>query len=205
DINDRVGQYLFSLVVIYSGVAAAATVGLALLGMPNAIIWGLLMGIASFVPFIGSPITIAVIAFVALLTFDDWPHIVGAPLILLAIHILESQVITPLFVSRRCALNTAAVFVAIALLGWMWGGMGAVVAVPLLILLSTIAAHLPSLRWLEVLLSYDRPVSEKIARKPPLASARPLPAPHRRQMQCGQPPSQSIGPSHERATTRLKK
>src|SRR5205823_3858629 len=97
DINDRVGQYLFSLVVIYSGVAAAATVGLALLGMPNAIIWGLLMGIASFVPFIGSPITIAVIAFVALLTFDDWPHIVGAPLILLAIHILESQVITPLF------------------------------------------------------------------------------------------------------------
>ena len=63
-----------------------------------------------------------------------------------------------------------AVFVTIALLGWMWGAIGAIVAVPLLILISTIAAHLPSLRWLEVLLSDDRPVAERIAVKPPLAS-----------------------------------
>ena len=66
--------------------------------------------------------------------------------------------------SRRCALNTVAVFVSIALLGWMWVAVGAVVAVPLLILLSTIAAHLPSLRWLEVLLSDERPVSERLGR-----------------------------------------
>jgi hypothetical protein len=56
----------------------------------------------------------------------------------------------------------------------MWGAIGAIVAVPLLILISTIAAHLPSLRWLEILLADDRPVSERLARKPLLASvARP--------------------------------
>jgi hypothetical protein len=54
----------------------------------------------------------------------------------------------------------------------MWGIMGAIVAVPLLILLSTIAAHLPSLRWLEVLLADDRPVSVRLAVKPPLASVK---------------------------------
>jgi predicted PurR-regulated permease PerM len=170
DINERVGQYLFSLAVIYAGVAAITTVALALLGFPNAIIWGVLMGIAGFVPFIGSAVMIAVVALVALLTFDDWPRIVAAPAALLAIHVVESQFITPMFVSRRCALNTAAVFATIALLGWMWGAIGAIVAVPLLILLSTIAAHLPSLRWLEVMLSDDRPVSERVARKPSLAS-----------------------------------
>jgi hypothetical protein len=52
----------------------------------------------------------------------------------------------------------------------MWGAIGAIVAVPLLILLSTIAAHLPSLRWLEVLLSDDRPVSRRVSALPPLAS-----------------------------------
>ena len=52
--------------------------------------------------------------------------------------------------------------------------MGAIVAVPLLILISTIAAHLPSLRWLEVLLSDDRPVSERLVR-PPFASVKPRP------------------------------
>jgi hypothetical protein len=53
----------------------------------------------------------------------------------------------------------------------MWGAIGAIVAVPLLILISTVAAHLPSLRWLEVLLSDDRPVvNQRLAVKPPLAS-----------------------------------
>jgi predicted PurR-regulated permease PerM len=188
DINERVGHYLFSLAVIYLGVAVAATVVLALLGFPNAIMWGVCMGLASFVPFIGPPAVIVMIGFVGLLTFDDWTRIVAVPALLTVVHFAESQYITPTFVSRRCALNTIAVFVTIAFLGWMWGAVGAIVAVPLLILISTIAAHLPSLRWLEVLLSDDRPTSARIVR-PPLASvkrvmkpARSVPAQRRRRV-----------------------
>ena len=172
DINDRVGHYLFALAVIYFCVAVASAVALALLGFPNAIMWGIVMGLASFVPFVGAPLTIVAVALVALISYDDWLRMLGAPLALLVIHFSESQFITPMFVSRRCALNTVAVFVTIALLGWMWGAIGAIVAVPLLILLSTVAAHLPSLRWLEVMLADDRPVSEKVARKPALVSVK---------------------------------
>lgn len=139
------------------------------------------MGLASFVPFVGSPVVIALVATAALVTFDDWTLIVAEPAALTLIHLAESPFITLFFVSRRCALNTAAVFVSIALLGWMWGVIGAIVAVPLLILFSTIAAHLPSLRWLEVLLSDDRPVSARLAVKPPLASV-PRQAPRRRRV-----------------------
>ncbi len=172
DINDRVGHYLFALAIIYACVAVAAAVALALLGIPNAIMWGVVLGLASFVPFVGAAAVIVVVTVVALLTFDDWPRIVAVPVVLSLIHFAESQFLTPVFVSRRCALNTVAVFATIALLGWMWGVVGAIVAVPLLILLSTIAAHLPSLRWLEILLSDDRPVSERLAVKPPLASVK---------------------------------
>ena len=171
DINERVGHYLFSLAVIYAAVAVLATVALALFGLPNALMWGVLLGIASFVPFVGPPVVIGLIGLAGLLTFEDWPRIAAVPAILVLIHFVESQFVTPAFVSRRCALSTVAVFVAIGLLGWMWGAVGAIVAVPLLILISTIAAHLPSLRWLEVLLSDDRPVrNRRIASKPPLAS-----------------------------------
>jgi len=180
DINDRVGTYLFALVIIYSLVALVSTIVLALLGFPNPILWGVLVGLASFVPFIGPPVAIGLVAFVALLTYDDWVHMLLAPAILAAIHFVESQLITPTFVSRRCALNTVAVFAGVAFLGWMWGAVGAIVAVPLLILVSTIAAHLPSLRWLEVLLSEDRPVSERLAVKPPLASVTPIQVRRRR-------------------------
>jgi len=180
DINDRVGHYLFALAVIYACVAVASAVALALLDVPNAVMWGVVMGLASFVPFIGAPTVIGLVTVVALLSFEDWPRILAVPVALTVIHFVESQFLTPAFVSRRCALNTVAVFVTIALLGWMWGIMGAIVAVPLLILLSTIAAHLPSLRWLEVLLSDDRPVSERLAVKPPLASVKRPPVQARR-------------------------
>jgi len=186
DINDRVGHYLFSLAAVYFVVAVLATVALVLLGLPNAMMWGVLLGLASFVPFIGPPVVIALIGVAALLTFEEWPRIVAAPAILTLIHFAESQFVTPAFVSRRCSLNTVAVFVAIALLGWMWGAIGAIVAVPLLILLSTVAAHLPSLRWLEVLLSDDRPVSRRISQRPPLASRggyKPKPQIHEPQRQ----------------------
>jgi predicted PurR-regulated permease PerM len=179
DINERVGHYLFSLAVIYSCVAVLATVALALIGVPNAMMWGVLLGVASFVPFVGPPVVIALVALVGLLTFEDWPRIVAAPAVLVLIHFAESQFVTPAFVSRRCSLNTVGVFVTIALLGWMWGAIGAIVAVPLLILLSTIAAHLPSLRWLEVLLSDDRPASRWVSERPPLASRGYKPKPGR--------------------------
>ena len=79
DINDRVGTYLFALVVIYSLVALASTIVLALLGFPNPILWGVLMGLASFVPFVGPPVAIGLVAFVALLTYEDWMNMVAAP------------------------------------------------------------------------------------------------------------------------------
>ena len=180
DINERVGYYLFSLAVIYAGVAILATVSLALIGLPNAVMWGAFMGLASFVPFVGPPALIGLVSLVGLLTFEDWPRIVAIPAALTVIHFAESQFVTPAFVSRRCSLNTVAVFFAIGLLGWMWGPVGAIVAVPLLILISTISAHLPAMRWLEVLLSDDRPVTGKLAAKPLLPSVkRPPPKPAR--------------------------
>src|SRR4029079_12965106 len=75
DINDRVGHYLFALAVIYTAVALLSTVALALLGFPNAMMWGAIMGIASFVPFVGPPVVIGLVALVGLLTFEDWPRI----------------------------------------------------------------------------------------------------------------------------------
>lgn len=171
DINERVGEYLLALVAIYTVVSILSAIALALLGYSNAVMWGVCMGIASFIPFVGPPVVIGLVALVGVLSFESWPLMVAGPAVLAAIHFFESQLITPSLVGRRCALNTVIVFAAIALLGWMWGAVGAIVAVPLLILISTIAAHLPPLRWLDVLMADDRPVAGRLAAKPPLASA----------------------------------
>jgi predicted PurR-regulated permease PerM len=152
-VYDRVGQYLFALFLIYAGVAAVSAAALAVIGLPDAVMWGATMGLAAFIPFIGSPIVIALVTAVAAFSFDDWERTVAAPVALIVIHVLESQFITPAVVGKRLSLNTVAVFVAIALLGWMWGAIGALVAVPLLILLVTVAEQLRSMRWLAILLA----------------------------------------------------
>jgi predicted PurR-regulated permease PerM len=152
-VYDRVGQYLLSLVLIYAGVAVLSAAVLGVIGLPDAVMWGVVMGLASFIPFIGSPIVVAIVTVVAAFSFDDWERMVAAPLSLVFIHVLESQFVTPAVVGKRLSLNTAAVFVAIALLGWMWGAIGALVAVPFLILLVTVAEQLRSMRWLAILLA----------------------------------------------------
>ena len=152
-VYDRVGHYLFALFIIYAGVAAIAASVLAVIGFPDAVMWGAVLGLASFIPFVGAPIVIAMVAAVAAFSFDDWERMLAAPIALVVIHVLESQFITPAIVGRRLSLNTIGVFVSIALLGWMWGAVGALVAVPLLILTVTISEQLPSLRWLAILLA----------------------------------------------------
>jgi predicted PurR-regulated permease PerM len=152
-VYDRVGHYLFALFIIYAGVAVISASILAVIGFPDAVMWGAVLGLASFIPFIGAPIVIALVAAVAAFSFDDWERMLAAPIALVVIHVLESQFITPAIVGRRLSLNTIGVFVSIALLGWMWGAVGALVAVPLLILIVTIAEQLPSLRWLAILLA----------------------------------------------------
>ncbi|HYC66274.1 MAG TPA: AI-2E family transporter, partial [Reyranellaceae bacterium] len=114
-VYDRVGHYLFALTLIYFGVAVISAAALAVIGVPNAAIWGALLGLASFIPFAGAPLVVILVAVVAVFTFDDWQRIVAAPAALIVIHVIESQFVTPAVVGKRCAINTVAVFVGIAL------------------------------------------------------------------------------------------
>jgi predicted PurR-regulated permease PerM len=145
DMGNRVSTYLFTVSMI--NIALGITVGaaLALLGMPAAIVLGFAVIILNFVPVVGPILVIAATAALSLATFDDWGLIIAAPGIVLVLHLIESQVVSPWLVGRRLEMSPLAVFGGIALLGWMWGAVGAMIAVPLLILLYTFGQHIPVL------------------------------------------------------------
>jgi predicted PurR-regulated permease PerM len=120
--------------------------------MPAAIVLGFAVAILNFVPVIGPILVIAATAALSLATFDDWGMILAAPGIALALHLIESQIVSPWLVGRRLEMSPLAVFGGIALLGWMWGAVGAMIAVPLLILLYTFGQHIPVLSPLATLI-----------------------------------------------------
>jgi len=147
DMGKRVSSYLFTVSLINFGLGVLTGVSLALVGMPLAlsIMIGFAIALLNFLPFIGPILVMAGTALISLATFDDWTMIVAPPAIVTLLHLIESQFVSPWFIGRRLEISPIAVFVAIAFLGWIWGAVGAMVAVPTLILLYTFGQRIPFL------------------------------------------------------------
>lgn len=175
DMSKRVSAYLFTVSMINVGLGIVTGAALAAIGLPSAVLLGFLIAIFNFVPFIGPILVIAATAVLALATFDSWTLIIAAPAIMLSFHLVESQFVSPWLVGRRLEMSPLAVFGGIAFLGWMWGAVGAMVAVPVLILLYTFGQHIPVLaplaRWIGPTEGIDEDEEDADEAKPAAATA----------------------------------
>jgi predicted PurR-regulated permease PerM len=111
-------------------------------GLPNPLLWGVLAAVLNYVPYIGPGIVTGTLAVVGLLTFPSTTDALIAPVAFLGIVTVEGQIITPTVLGRRLELNPFAVFLAIAFCTWLWGPIGAFIAVPILMSGTLMLAHL---------------------------------------------------------------
>ena len=132
-LQSDMSHYLLTVSAI--NVAFGAIVGMAMFaaGVPNALLWGVMAGILNYVPFLGHTVSAIVIAVVALLSFPDLGTALIPPGLFIVIAALEGNVITPMILARRLTLNPVAVVAALLIWGWMWGIVGLLLAVPLLV------------------------------------------------------------------------
>jgi predicted PurR-regulated permease PerM len=158
DLQLEVSRYLLTISVInlFFGMVIGAT--MALLGMPNPVVWGVGAALLNYIPYVGAITGMVLSAAVGLITFPTlWAGLLP-PLAYLAFHTLESAFITPLILGRRLELNAVAILVALAFGGWMWGIIGALIAVPLLVVVKVFCDHLPALATFGDFLSAETPV-----------------------------------------------
>src|SRR4029078_7079868 len=106
--------------------------------LPNPLLWGVLAAVLNYIPYIGPAIVTATLGVVGLLTFPSLGEAVVGPAVFIALVTVEGQFLTPALMGRRLELNPFAVFLAIAFCTWLWGAVGAFLAVPLL-MASTVA------------------------------------------------------------------
>ena len=130
-IQRSIAIFLGTITVINICLGAVAAAVLYAIGMPNPLLFGVMVGLLNFAPYIGPLIGNAILLFVALLSFDDISRILLPPALMLALNVLEGQLITPTLAGQRLDLSPVAVFLAITLWGWMWGIVGVLIAVPL--------------------------------------------------------------------------
>ncbi|HMI90304.1 MAG TPA: AI-2E family transporter, partial [Polyangiales bacterium] len=134
-IERRMSLYLGTITFIYACLGVAVGVSVHLLGLPNPVLWGVLAACLHFIPYVGSAIGIAVVGLASLATFPNLHDALLPPLAYLALTTIEGNIISPIVLGRTCALSPLVIFAWLVFWGWLWGMFGAVIAVPMLMLI----------------------------------------------------------------------
>ena len=118
-----------------------------------------LPGLLNFLPYVGATLTILAVAAISLVTFDSIGYALIAPAYVVLCGIIEGHAVTPLVVGRRLELNAVAIFIAVAFWSWLWGFIGALIAVPLLVAIKVFCDHFESLHQVGNFLSAQQETS----------------------------------------------
>jgi predicted PurR-regulated permease PerM len=145
EIQQNISNYLFSVSLINVGLGIIVSVGLYFMGVPNAAMWGMLVAVLNFVPYFGPVAGIVLLATVGLLTFDTLWKGVLPPAWYLLLHLLEANFITPVALGRRFTLNPVVIFASLIFWTWLWGVPGALLSVPILVVIKIICDRAPSM------------------------------------------------------------
>ncbi len=164
EMEQNVSQYVVTLVMINTGLGVVTWAVMSVLGLPNAVMLGVLAGVLNFAPYVGPLIAAVVIALTALISpAGSWGLALGGGIAFVGLNIMEGYIVTPTVMGRRLSLNPVAILVGLLLFGWAWGLPGLLLAVPLLVCVKSLSEHVASLAVVDVLLGEVR---IQVRRKP---------------------------------------
>ena len=145
ETESSISTYLLTtaLVNVLEGLFVAAA--MYLLGMPNPILWGVLVFFLEFIPYLGAATMTAILTVAAVTTFDGVGRALLVPTAFLAINLVQANVVSPLLLGKRLTLNPVAIVVGLAFWWWIWGVPGAFIAVPMLATFKIFCDHIETL------------------------------------------------------------
>jgi predicted PurR-regulated permease PerM len=156
DAGRRLSRYLLTQSAVNATFGVSIGVGLWLIGVPNAVLWGTLTALLRFVPYIGPVIAVACPAALALAVDPGWSMLLWVIGLFLVTEPITSQLVEPWLYGRSTGLSGVAVVVAAAFWTFLWGPVGLLLSTPLTMCLVVLGRHVERLQFLEVLLG-DQP------------------------------------------------
>jgi len=159
DAATRVSRYLSMLFIINSTFGVSVGIGLYLIGVPNAILWGILAATLRFVPYIGPWIAAAMPVSLAMAISTGWSAPILTVVLFVALELFSNNIMEPWLYGKNTGMSAVAVLVAAVFWTWLWGIAGLLLATPLTVCLLVIGKHVPQLSFLDVLLG-NEPVFE---------------------------------------------
>ncbi|MCL6730662.1 AI-2E family transporter [Sphingomonas hankyongi] len=137
-VVDATSTYLGTITVINIGLGALTALLLWQLGMDSPVMWGGIVAVANYIPYLGPIVCALLLFFGGLMTFPDIWAAMLPPAAFISLHLVEANVLTPLVVGHRLTISPLAILVSLSFWAWVWGTTGALLAVPLLIIMKTV-------------------------------------------------------------------
>lgn len=129
----EIGLFLGTMGLINLGLGIVTGAALALIGMPNPVLWATIVAVLNFIPYLGPALVTGLLLLAGSMSFGTgWAMLMPAA-IFLAAHAVEANVVSPVVMGHRLRLSPLSVFLSVMLWGWVWGFAGTLVAVPLLL------------------------------------------------------------------------
>lgn len=152
DMQAQMSRYLSTSAMIRVSLGLATWGVLKLVGLPNPALFGVVAAVLNFIPYLGSLAMLLIIGVASLVTFDTTQQVLVAMGAFFVLSLLEGNVVTPMLLGHRLPLNAVAIFVGLLFWSWIWGITGAVLAVPLTVLVKVIADRVQPLEPIGVIL-----------------------------------------------------
>lgn len=146
DIEWMMRKFLLGNAVIALLLSAATVLVFLLVGLPYPVVLGILSGTLSIVPYLGLPLALLPGVVVGLVSFESGGPFLALVASVTVLHLIAANYLTPKLVGGGVRLNATASTVALLFFGWLWGGMGLVLGIPILAVLKCIFDNVPSTR-----------------------------------------------------------
>ena len=156
DAGRRLGRLFATQLVLNAIFGVVIGLGLTVIGVPSAALWGLLAMILRFVPYIGAVLAAALPIALAAAVGDGWTMTIWTVVLFAVVEPLTGQVVEPFVCGRSAGLSPVAIVVAASFWTWLWGPLGLLLSTPLTLCLVVLARHVDRLQFIDVMLG-DQP------------------------------------------------
>jgi predicted PurR-regulated permease PerM len=156
EAGDRVSRYLLMQFIVNVTYGIPVGVGLWLIGLPNALLWGVLCAVLRFIPYLGPWIGASIPILLSIAIFDGWGPTFATIGLFIVIELISNNAIEPYLYGHNTGLSPVAIILAAIFWTWLWGMAGLLLSTPLTVCLLVLGRHVPQLAFLDVLLG-DEP------------------------------------------------
>jgi predicted PurR-regulated permease PerM len=155
EVGYRVSRYLYMQLVVNAMFGIPFGVALYFIGIPNALLWGMLAVLLRFIPYAGVWIAVAMPALLAFAISNDWSMVGWTLGVFLALEAVLVYVVEPLLYGKSAGLAPMAIIVAALFWTWLWGPLGLLLATPLTVCVAVMGRYIPELGFLNTLLGVE--------------------------------------------------